>query len=361
MRVGQIAVHALPRRAIVGRLEDVRLAAVHEVRVDRHVRGSTVEMRRLDFRDHAPRGKTGDVLRDVVPLLAAVAGVPDLAVVGPGPDKAFLHLGRRNREDHFRRELSQVVADKAAGRTDAARVLRGQVRADHAPALAAAIGMKDDVAAVVDVVVIERIDRQRRRPVAAVLGILRRRVERDHRRSDRARDLRAVIVASDLVPVAGRPHDVRIGRVGRREARLAAAQAVVPLVAGAVVARAGSLRGNHRAAHRAVVLHVRVHVVGHLVVDGHVVHLADGQRHTLRAAAVLCRQGDARVVRDREAIGILGVPPDIVVVASPGNSAERLATVDRLKEGAVGDENLVLVRWRDGEVDVVAGAADQLA
>ena len=69
MRVRQIAVDPLPGRAVVGGLEDVRLAAVHQVRVDGHVRRAAVEVRRLDLRDHAPRRQAGHVLRDVVPLL----------------------------------------------------------------------------------------------------------------------------------------------------------------------------------------------------------------------------------------------------------------------------------------------------
>ena len=361
MRVGQIAVDPFPCGAIVGRLEDVRLPAVHEVRVDGDVGGATAEMRRFDLRDHAPCRKTGHVLRDVVPLLAAVARVPDLAVVGAGPDQPFLHFGCRDREDHFRRELTQVVADDAARRDDAGGILRREIGADDAPALAAAVRVEDDVAAVVDVVVIERIDRQRRRPVAAVLRVLRRRVQRDHPRRHRPRDLRAVVVPRHLVPVARGPDDVRIGRIGSGEARLAAAEPVIPQIAGAVVAGARTLRRDARPAHRPVVLHVRVDGVRHLVVDGHVIHLADRQLHTPVATAVLGRERDAGVVRDRETIRILRIPPDVVVVAAPVDAAERLAAVDRLEERAVGDQDLVCVGGRDGEVDVVAGAADQLA
>ena len=65
--------------------------------------------------------------------------------------------------------------------------LRRQVRADHLPALAAVRRLEDHLAAVVDGVVIERIDRQRRRPVTAVLELGRRRIERVNPRADRAR------------------------------------------------------------------------------------------------------------------------------------------------------------------------------
>ena len=136
---------------------------------------------------------------------------------------------------------------------------------------------------------------------------------------------------------------------------------MIPEVAGAVVAGAGALRGDDRPAHRAVVLHVAVDVVRHLVVDADVVHLPDRQLHTPVAPAMLRGNGDAGVVGDGEAIGVLRIPPDVVVVAAPVDAAERLAAVDRLKERAVGDQDLVRIGRRDREVNVVAGASDQLA
>ena len=66
-------------------------------------------------------------------LRAAVVRVPDLAVVGPGPDEALLDLRRRDGEDDLAVELAEVVADDAARRDDAARVLRREVRADDGP------------------------------------------------------------------------------------------------------------------------------------------------------------------------------------------------------------------------------------
>ena len=54
MRVRQIAVRALPRGAVIGRLEDVRLAAVRQMRVDGDVGGAAAEMGRLDLRHDAP-------------------------------------------------------------------------------------------------------------------------------------------------------------------------------------------------------------------------------------------------------------------------------------------------------------------
>src|SRR6266852_4018236 len=136
---------------------------------------------------------------------------------------------------------------------------------------------------------------------------------------------------------------------------------MIPEVAGAVVAGAGAFRRDDRPAHRAVVLHVAVDVVWHLVVDGHVVHLSDRQLHTPVAPAMLHGDGDAGVMRYGETIGVLGIPPDVVIVTTPVDAAERLAAVDRLEERAVGDQDLVLVGRGDREVNVVPGASNQLA
>ncbi len=140
-----------------------------------------------------------------------------------------------------RRELPEVVADDAAGRHDVRGILRREIRADHLPALAAVGGLEDDVAAVVDVVVIERIDRQRRRPVAAVLESCGGASSVIIHGAHRPRDLRPVVVARHLVAVARGPDDVRICGIGGVNPD---SQPPRPWsqVAGAVVAGAGVLR-----------------------------------------------------------------------------------------------------------------------
>src|SRR5439155_6148291 len=138
----------------------------------------------------------------------------------------------------------------------------------------------------------------------------------------------------------------RIGEIGEREAGLAAAEVVLPLAgvpaaaetaaaestergtaesaradaeigqggplaapaaAASATATAAAAARRHdvvrcllwriaRAAHRAVVLHVAVDVVGHLVVDRHVIHLADRQPHARRRRArVISRDAHATI------------------------------------------------------------------
>ena len=53
-----------------------------------------------------------------VPMRAAVLRVPDLSVVGAGPDQILSERRRRDREDHFAIKLAQIVADDPAGRND---------------------------------------------------------------------------------------------------------------------------------------------------------------------------------------------------------------------------------------------------
>ena len=175
----------------------------------------------------APRRQAGDVLRDVVQLAPPSFVFQTLPSLVPAQISPCWISRRRDREHHLAVELPEVVADDAArrARCGAGRASRG--RADHRPALPAVRRLEDHLAAVVDGVVIERIDRERRRPVAAVLRLVRRRVERDAIRAHRPRRLGPRVVARHLVAVAGGPDDVRIGRVGDGEARLAAAEAVV--------------------------------------------------------------------------------------------------------------------------------------
>ena len=137
--------------------------------VDAHVRRSGVKVRRLDPRDCAPRRQVPDISRDIRPVRAAIFRVPDQTIVRARPNQTFLNFRGRDRKHDFAVELTEVVLDDAARRDDAARVLRREIGADGAPALTAVRSREDHLAAVIHLVVIEWIDGQRRRPVAAVL------------------------------------------------------------------------------------------------------------------------------------------------------------------------------------------------
>ena len=77
-----------PRFAEVAGFENVGLEIVELVGVDGDVSGGGVERRRFDEADHRP---FGDIFwRDFVPTLAAIARHVDQAVIGAGPEYAFL-------------------------------------------------------------------------------------------------------------------------------------------------------------------------------------------------------------------------------------------------------------------------------
>src|SRR5215467_655180 len=95
----------LPRLPEIRRLVNERRAIVHQVKIDSDVSGAWIEVRRIDFPHRAPLRHTLNVLRDVGPFPAAVARVPDLSVVGAGPDETALNFGRSDREHELAIEL----------------------------------------------------------------------------------------------------------------------------------------------------------------------------------------------------------------------------------------------------------------
>src|SRR4030095_1918716 len=107
-----------------------------------------------------------------------------------------------------------LLAEAAAGKTDARETTSRETRACDRPALAAVRGLEDDLAAVVDRLRVERVDRERRRPVTAVFEIVRRRVQRVDPRSDGAGALGLGIPPCDGRAVARRPNDIRVLDVG---------------------------------------------------------------------------------------------------------------------------------------------------
>src|SRR5207244_1259960 len=125
------------------------------------VRGARIEMRWLDLGNNTPGRHPSDVTGDVIPGLSAVERVPDLAIVGARPDEAFLNFRRRNRKDHLAVELAQVIAHDPARRNNSAGVFGGKIGAELAPAHATIAGLENELAAVVDRVVVEGIDGQR--------------------------------------------------------------------------------------------------------------------------------------------------------------------------------------------------------
>ena len=98
-----------------------------------------------------------------------------------------------------------------------------------------------------------------------------------------------------------------------------------------------------------------------MVVDGDVIHLANRELHAMEAAAVHGGDVQAAVIGDHEAIGILRIDPDVVVVAAPGHFLENFAAIERFEKAAIGDIHFVIVASGNRDANVIASAADQLA
>src|SRR5690606_15754127 len=207
--------------------------------------------------------------RDVLPVLAAVAGDVDQAIVGAGPDRALLDRRLSDGEDgRVGLGAGVVLGDRPARGNHRLRVGAGEVRADRLPAMAAVLATEDDVAAMVEHVGIVRREDGRRGPLEAPAHLRRGRAERHFRPDvDRPRQPGAGVVLGQQAAVAAGVNDVRVVWLDRDVARLASTDLVV-LVAGD---RAGV--GAARDRHRGVVLLRAVDAIGFPIVDGDVVEL----------------------------------------------------------------------------------------
>src|SRR5579862_4695283 len=107
-------------------------------------------------------------------------------------------------------------------------ILGRQIGTDGAPALAAIRGSQNNLATVVNGVVIERIGGQRWRPVAAILGLFGFCIECVNPRTDGVRPFGSRVVTSHLVAVAGGPDNVGIREIGQGETGFAASEAMFP-------------------------------------------------------------------------------------------------------------------------------------
>src|SRR5215813_9425102 len=81
----------------------------------------------------------------------------------------------------------------------------------------------------------------------------------------------------------------------------------------------------------------------------------------MEAAAVNRSYVHAAIIGDDEAIGIFRIDPDVMGVAAPMHVLKVDTAVERLMEGAVRDENLVVITRGNGNANVISGAADERA
>ena len=99
-----------PRLPEVGGLVDEGIAVIHQVVIHREIGGSGVKVRWLNAADSSPR-RNFEILGYINPMTAAILCVPDLAVIGAGPNQTFLQRRRCDCKNHLAIKLAKIVAD----------------------------------------------------------------------------------------------------------------------------------------------------------------------------------------------------------------------------------------------------------
>src|SRR5262245_65047060 len=140
---------------------------------------------------------------------------------------AFLERRFRHREDRAALFDAEVVVREPARWPLFALVIGRQVGADDLPTLPAVGRDMQILAADIHSVAVVRRDVNHVRPVPAVLGSDRGRVEEFLRPYvDRARNAGSDIIAFDAARVAGTPDDIGIFRIRNRKTRFTAGRAL---------------------------------------------------------------------------------------------------------------------------------------
>src|SRR5260370_30469481 len=117
-----------PALSKIGRFENIRIAIVHQMKVNTDVGRARIKMRGLDACNRAPGRQVFDVFRDVGPIRSSVPGEPNQPVVRARPNETLLNSRRRNRQYHLAIKLSDVVAAHPSGRIYAAGTLWRELR-----------------------------------------------------------------------------------------------------------------------------------------------------------------------------------------------------------------------------------------
>ena len=289
-----------------------------------------------------------------------------LAVIRAGIEHALLRRRLVERVDHAAVFDTDVVRRQAAGDLLPVLVVRRKVRTDYLPALAPVRRAVHVLAGHEERIRVVRREQQRERPLEAVLQRLGRPSAGALRPDFHVADVPIAHVhpGDNAAARAGagraRPDHVRVARIGRREAALTAADRK-PVAARDAVA----IQGIARSARRRAVLTVPHHIVWNRVIDRNVVHLRDGQVNAVPGLAAVIRYADPLVVATDHPVGVRGVDPEVVVVATRAAQAAlclaRAPAVDRLHEGRGEEVRLIGIVGGDATLVVVAGAPAEVA
>src|SRR5207245_1844865 len=134
----ELAIQTRPRLAKVGRLVEVGMHVIEPVRVDDNVSSAGVEARRFDHAYRSPLWYPTHRRGHILPVLAAIAGYVNQAVVAPNPDQILLRRRFGDDEDRVINFDAGVVAgDGTAGPFLFRLVVARQIRTDRFPGLPA--------------------------------------------------------------------------------------------------------------------------------------------------------------------------------------------------------------------------------
>ena len=223
------AVHdARPAAPIVGRAKDPRIEVVDLMSVHAQIRRARRILGRDDRTHRTPRRHAGEPRGDIGPGAAAVARHLRLAVVGAGPDHATLHRRLGDPHDHPCILHADVVRRESTRATHPRAIIAREVGADQLPTLPVVARDMHMLTACVERLGIMRRDMDREVPLEAVLQLVGRMADRrlgPH--LEIPREPGAQVVSRDdaahrSVARCARPDVVRVRRVGRGEAALAA-------------------------------------------------------------------------------------------------------------------------------------------
>ncbi len=135
------------------RFESVRFVVFDFVEVHGRVCGVHVAGRRFDLLQASPLRQIRDVPGNVVPVLAAIVRNLDYAVVGADPNGFGIKRRngeRKNRANGFR--AAQVEPDRTTAALLFRLVVAGEIGTNRRPMRAAVGGLKQDVAAQINLV-----------------------------------------------------------------------------------------------------------------------------------------------------------------------------------------------------------------
>ncbi len=248
----------------------------------------------------------GDILHHVCPILPAILRHVHIAVVRPDPEHAPLYRTWRNGHDR-----GVVFSGRHIFGESAAfillllrRVVGRQIRTDDFPHLAAVGALVDELAAVVDRLLVERVCGDAGVPVEAQVNAVR---------PPRANTFPLAGLPVEANQRAALGHGVAVGGVGgidQRGKAVAEADFVpVPVTDAAVLPHVA------RPAPRAVILHASEHIVGRLHIDVDMIELAEGQVvHEPPGAAVIAAEVHPAVAAVDEIAAVVGMNPERVVV-----------------------------------------------